>query len=242
MKKENIYLVLSILAASALATSKVRKEFRQKKFDDDIRGKIKYTKKVLILGDSVASGYGTKIGGITKSLQEKMNIHFENLVIENLGIDGLTTKGLLEKIESRVWDKKIKESDLIIMNIGGNDLLRMFNEAGPKGVIKNFPQVRSNFSKNIRAIVNELKGINPNTMIFMNELYDSMDKKNQFYGLSKIMITIWNSASSMENVVKVKTKIMKHKNGYWIDLVHPNEDGYEEMGDLIYQEIYKYLK
>lgn len=242
MKKENIYFALSFLLVSTVATSKVRKEFKLKKFGEEIRAQIVHTKKVLILGDSVARGYGTEIGGITKTLQEKMNIHFDNLVIENLGIDGLTSKGLLQKVKSEEWREKIKESNLIIINIGGNDLLGTFKTEGPKGIIKSFPQVRLQFSKNVKSIVNELKEINPTTLIFMNELYDSMDKKNQFYGLSKVMINLWNSASTIENVVKVKTKTMKHKKGYWIDLVHPNEDGYEEMGDLVYREIYKYLR
>ena len=73
-------------------------------------------KHIVILGDSVAYGYGTR-GGIAKYLKET----FPGSEVTNLGINGLTSTGLVERLKSDKWQHLIQTADLVLLNIGGND-------------------------------------------------------------------------------------------------------------------------
>jgi lysophospholipase L1-like esterase len=242
LKRDQTYLAFSLIATVALATRKVKREFNNYKFEQNIKQKIKGTKNILIIGDSVARGYGTTSGGIQKKLIEELSVHFENVQVCNKGVDGLTSKGLVEKIETEEFVMEIKKSHMIIINIGGNDLLVPFKEGGVKKTIKDFRKVRTGFGKNIRLIINTIKNLNPEVIIVMNTLYNSMDKQYSYYGLSNLLIGYWNSSAGIEGIIRVKTNSMKREKGYWIDLVHPDDKGYDEMGELICIQLIKYIK
>lgn len=83
-----------------------------------------------IIGDSIASGYGLDgyVSGDNysaenygKLLCDEYGITQENYY--NYAIDGETTKGLLAKLETGQYDEGILNSDVIVISIGGNDLL-----------------------------------------------------------------------------------------------------------------------
>jgi lysophospholipase L1-like esterase len=242
LKRDQTYLAFSLIATAALATKKVKKEINNYKFEQNIKQKIMGIKNILIVGDSVARGYGTNIGGVQKKLKEELSKHFEDIQVTNKGVDGLTSKGLIEKLETEEFIEAIKKANIIIINVGGNDLLVPFKEGGAKQTIKDFRKVRTGFGKNIRMIIKTINNLNPEVIIVMNNLYNSMDKQYSYYGLSNLLIGYWNSSAEIQGIIRVKTNSMKREKGYWIDLIHPDDNGYEEMGELIYNTLTKYIK
>ncbi len=83
-----------------------------------------------IIGDSIASGYGLDgyVSGDNYSAEnygrllcDEYGISSENYY--NYAVDGETTKGLLAKLETGQYDEGILNSDVIVISIGGNDLL-----------------------------------------------------------------------------------------------------------------------
>lgn len=93
---------------------------------------------ILILGDSIASGYG--LDGYTPGDNKSCNNYgsllaekygLTNETYRNYAIDGQTSEELLEKINSGLYDDYLG-CEVIIISIGGNDLLGILldNENG----------------------------------------------------------------------------------------------------------------
>lgn len=79
---------------------------------------------LVVIGDSIAKGYGStdyntdSFGAI---LGQKMSAD-----VTNLGIIGLDSSGLIEKLQTEKFQTAIKDADVICLSIGSNDLLKPF--------------------------------------------------------------------------------------------------------------------
>ncbi|MGN5651135.1 GDSL-type esterase/lipase family protein [Bacillus sp. Brlt_9] len=210
----------------------------RKRSDKKIKEKNTKIKGITILGDSVARGYGSKIGGFGHSLAEMISrTSQENIWIKNFGIDGLTSKQLLEKINEGSFDGNLKESDLIIVNIGGNDLLELYKQGGEIKVIKDFFTVRSHFKTNLSLIFNKLSELNPDALIVFNTLYNPIKEDSEFYRVADILVRMWNGVLSRSNHIFVDTFSLSKADDIWSDEVHPNDLGYVELANLIYNRL-----
>lgn len=185
-------------------------------------------KKIVIVGDSVAYGYGTK-EGIAKYLRKS----FPDSRIINLGINGLTSDGLVSKLSLGQWDRHIASADLALINIGGNDLLQGFRKFGTAGLVRNFKSIRLNYRKNLLAIYSKIRELNPEALIVQNDLYNSMKKEHQYHGLTQLLYRRWNRSIGERGVIISKTDKMGKKTGIWLDGIHPNDEGYRVMHELL---------
>jgi len=89
--------------------------------------------KILVMGDSIATGYGLdgydkgreNVQSYSNMLKDEfsseLKVGKEELI--NKAIDGQTSWELLEDIKKGEYDSYLKSSDLILISIGGNDLL-----------------------------------------------------------------------------------------------------------------------
>ncbi|WP_203339990.1 SGNH/GDSL hydrolase family protein [Planococcus beijingensis] len=187
---------------------------------------------IVILGDSVAYGYGTK-GGITNYLKET----FPASHITNLGINGLTSSGLVQKLQTGSWQKPLQQADLVLLNIGGNDLLRGFRDGGAKGLIRQFAILKRTYRQNLLEIYSMLRKANDGVIIVQNNLYNSMKKEVQYFGFTNLLFRIWNTAIGEKGVIVSKTNAMGKNPAIWLDSIHPNEDGYKLMHELLLQTL-----
>lgn len=185
-------------------------------------------KTIVILGDSVAYGYGTK-EGIAKYLRES----FPESRVINLGINGLTSDGLVSKLGSGYWDQHIASADLALINIGGNDLLQGFRKFGTTGLIRNFKSLRLHYRKNLLSIYSKIRELNPQVLLVQNDLYNSMKKEHQYLGLTKLLYRRWNRSIGERGVIISKTTKMGKNPAIWLDGIHPNDDGYRLMHELL---------
>lgn len=183
---------------------------------------------IVILGDSVAYGYGTN-GGISKYLKET----FHNSKVTNLGINGLTSNGMVERLRSGIWDNSIATADMILINIGGNDLLRGFRGYGAKGLVRQFSNLKRTFRQNLLETYQRLRELNKEALIVQNNLYNSMKKEVQYFGLTDLMLRLWNSAIGEKGVIVSRTDIMGKNPEIWLDSIHPNDEGYKVMHELL---------
>ena len=73
----------------------------------------------LVLGDSLAKGYGSTQGGFAElaSKQIEAQIH-KPITVENLGINGLTTDRLAKKVESEDVKQKLEQPILLQLILG----------------------------------------------------------------------------------------------------------------------------
>jgi acyl-CoA thioesterase-1 len=187
-----------------------------------------HIKNIVILGDSVAYGYGTK-GGISKHLKET----FHGSTVTNLGINGLTSNGLIERLRSGHWDRFIAAADLVLLNIGGNDLLRGFRNSGAKGLVRQFSNLKRTYRKNLLETYQHIRNLNEDILIVQNNLYNSMKKEFQYFGFTNLLFRLWNTAIGEEGVIISRTDVMGKNPSIWLDAIHPNEEGYKLMHELL---------
>lgn len=183
---------------------------------------------IVILGDSVALGYGTK-GGIAKHLKED----FPNSQVVNLGINGLTSNGLVARLRSEVWDTAIASADLVLLNIGGNDLLHGFRGHGTKGLVKQFSTLKRTYRKNLLETYRRIRELNGKALIVQNNLYNSMKKEVQYFGFTSLLLRLWNRAIGEEGIIVSRTDSMGKNPAIWLDSIHPNDEGYKLMHEIL---------
>ncbi|MBT2582166.1 GDSL-type esterase/lipase family protein [Planococcus sp. ISL-109] len=189
--------------------------------------------RIIILGDSVAYGYGTK-GGIAKHLQES----FPASEVLNFGINGLTSDGLVERLRSNYWQQELKKADLVLLNIGGNDLLKQYQNGGAKNLIRQFSALKKRYRQNLLEIYKQVKHENVHVLIIQNSLYNSMKKEAQYFGFTNLLFRLWNSAIGAKGVVVTNTRKMGKQPSIWLDSIHPNEAGYALMHELLLETLH----
>lgn len=221
------------------------------------------------LGDSLA--YGTGATG-NQGYVDKYKNHLEadnqtTVNLTNLGVPGWTSTDLLSALKTNAtFRTAVAQSDVITIDIGGNDLLRSvaFYKLGVCGGKKNnkcletsYKKLKSNWKK-IFSLVRKLRGKNPTIIRTMNLYYSSVNmdrgqdsysgdkyasdfdffnpyltKSNSYLGkaarnkkiLTADVHTLYNGASGTED---------PQAKGYiCIDGLHPNDTGYQIMGEAL---------
>lgn len=79
---------------------------------------------ILAFGDSLYAGYGlSQNDGFVPDLQKALNAAGKDVNVHNAGVSGDTTAAGLRRMDF-VLDSLSKKPDLVILGLGGNDLLR----------------------------------------------------------------------------------------------------------------------
>lgn len=103
------------------------------------KGKNASPKSLLIMGDSISTGYGLE----NYDLDKAKTSSYANLLAKefsltdtyiNTAVDGMTSAELLNNINEKKYDDYIKNSDVIVVSIGGNDAMDLLSEAFIKAV------------------------------------------------------------------------------------------------------------
>lgn len=82
--------------------------------------------RILALGDSLAKGTGDNTGsGFVKRTLDGLADHGGKAeLMGNMGINGLTTAGLQSKLKEEGMQYALRQANVILLSIGGNDLFR----------------------------------------------------------------------------------------------------------------------
>ena len=207
----------------------------------------------LAIGDSVIHGIGApKDENLVYQFSNKLGnqIH-KKIHFQNDGIDGITSGELKNLILKRKFDIEIKKADIITINVGGNDILRMVKGGNVYNALQNFGEIKSTFSKNLTDITARIRTLNPKATIVFLELYNPLPPSDQVYSLADKLLPNWNlqiykvAAHHPSSIVVDTTKVIngeKLKN-LSPDGVHPNSAGYAAISEqMIYQFKHQYRK
>ncbi len=165
---------------------------------------------MLVLGDSISTGFGLanykkgnnyNTNSYANLLAKKYKLS-QNSDYYNYAIDGQTSLELYSRVKSKNYDNDIKKSDLILISIGGNDLLsallQFINDTmgtsltGEESEVKfdfTAPDVLDKLNKmvvtisnnitklkgNLIGITDEIYEINPNAEIVFQTVYNPLD-------------------------------------------------------------------
>ncbi len=208
--------------------------------------------KMMYLGDSIAAGYGLEgykkddkyncrtYSNILKSKYEKELEGECGHTMVNEAVSGYTSSDLITQIQSGELDSELKDTDAVVVSIGGNDLLGiLFKLIDSLGIddINNFDvkdidfasaavallsmgseadKALEQFTVNIDIISSELKS-RTNGTVFVQTLYDPVE---YFDRLSVITDFTAQNIEKLNNIISEKSA-----NGYKVIDVAPRFKG-----------------
>jgi len=166
----------------------------------------------LVLGDSIAEGYGLKDKNnrYAKLVQKNYKIKNENFV--DLSKSGMTAHELSLNLNNSEYINGIKNSDLITISIGSNELLSVFTQIVEQVVLssstadlnvlsnsltkelqstssrKLFEESISVYKQSWDSILEQIKAINPNATIVATEFYNPYYNLEELGGISEYYI------------------------------------------------------
>ena len=196
--------------------------------------------KIAISGDSIAKGTGDeKTSGFSTYLPEYLN-ESKNISAYNAGINELKSSQLLEILKKGQLDSQISNSDMIVLSIGGNDLLTIYNvkDSQKLGTLKN---VQAQYLENLNNILQIIRDKSPNSLIVFPGLYNPQEGKTPF--LYTMLLNLWNNSTSKliskyGNTIFINTQDIFQSNikSYISsDGLHPNSAGYNAISQNIAQ-------
>lgn len=203
---------------------------------------------IIIMGDSIARGTGDETG---KGLSGYIPFYFRNLTskeiaIENIGINGLDSEGLLKQLQSGRTDKLIQVSDFIVISIGGNDAREILSVKDTSREDE-FNNILDRYILNLKESIKIIRTINSSCIIIAIEIYNPYQSENPYDG--GMLVNNWNFKTKRLigndlRAVSIPTfSMFKFNTGRFLapDGLHPNSAGYRMISDLISKSVESYL-
>lgn len=203
--------------------------------------KSKEGKSIVALGDSLTRGTGDPdgkgyIGYLTDQLQKKTK---EKITLHNLGIKGYRSGQLLEQIKQKEIERQIREADIIMVTIGGNDLFQ-----GGQAIMdlneQKIGEQKQQYLKNLKGILESLRSLNTEAGIFFVGLYNPFIDLNDAKTTTAI-VRDWNYETNQlldhypQTVFVPTFDLFQLKvNDYlYTDKFHPNAKGYKLIAERV---------
>jgi lysophospholipase L1-like esterase len=191
----------------------------------------------LALGDSITAGYGVgSLFSFPTLYGNYLRRHNQGLSVHNLGVNGLTTLGLLELLQfNRSLRHLVTRASLITITIGSNDLLHHLRNSNQAINTFQFPMLLGNMGKSLDQAGEVVRRLNPKAIVKVATLYNPMPAdlyaqyNEQVQGVidaANALVIAW--AKRYGFVVVNLVREIRGQERYLIgpDYGHPNAAGY----------------
>ena len=165
------------------------------------------------MGDSLTAGYGLPPEeGYVPQLQEWLQAQGQDVVIANAGVSGDTTAGGLARLD---WSLT-PETDALIVNLGGNDLLRGLE---PAEALANLDKILSTAeARGLPVLLVGLEALNnygPDYKASFDAIYPALAQKHHDLLYPDYFAALKSTGSDTQALAK------------WMqpDGIHPNAQG-----------------
>ncbi|MCD7033468.1 SGNH/GDSL hydrolase family protein [Metabacillus sp. GX 13764] len=230
-------------AAPASKTVQIKK--KEKPLQDFIRGDIS----IVGVGDSLTAGVGDDnkkgyIGYVQQKLMEEHNR--KNISLTNYAVMGYRTDDLQKRLKRQEVINALKGADIIMLTIGGNDLMKVVKDNFLNLTFEPFRKEQVQYVKKTSEIMSTIRKLNPKAQIVFVGLYNPV--KYAFPQLSEIDVIVkeWNNGAkeAVERDPNAKFVPIEdffssndEKGILYKDAFHPNEAGYQLIGERVYQDL-----
>ncbi len=213
-----------------------------------------------VLGDSIASGYGLE--DIHQSYASVISDE-KNYTLSNDAVPGHTTSDLLWVVcHEEVARKGLQKADLVIISIGGNDILQLLGNADmatlldiiSKGVNSQYVKDALQTAKEkLLYSCTEIRSLNPDVPIILQTQYNPLYAHNQYKQFASLadklvpMFTDLLDYVSQElgnihtaDIYTAFDNYYKENQNYSIiqaDGIHPSVEGHALIAQVILKEI-----
>ncbi|MFC9447660.1 SGNH/GDSL hydrolase family protein [Bacillus cereus] len=208
------------------------------------------TLQIVSLGDSLTRGVGDKegIGYVGRMKEDLQKDYKQKIALTNLAVSGAKMPDLLKQIEGSGAQYSIKQADVIVLTIGGNDLFPGWESLG-KIDLETYRPDTETFQNEAKKIIEEIRKLNTDSPIFWLGLYNPFEDVEDLKGSSNIVVD-WNAsleklALNDKNVYITPTFDLFQNRGkdlLYSDHFHPNEVGYTYMAERLVQNVVSKLK
>jgi lysophospholipase L1-like esterase len=202
---------------------------------------------IVAAGDSLTQGVGdsTNAGGYIPYLAEQLEKEktIKNANFENFGVRGNRTDQLLKRLENKDIQTSIKEADLVILTIGGNDLMKVVKENFSSLKLNHFQTEQLLFAEQLQEIFLSIRNQNQEAPIVLVGLYNPF--YNWFADVKEMnqIVDEWNGQSlsivgrdGNAYFVDIHDIFLNNEeNLLYTDYFHPNDRGYQLIADRIYE-------
>lgn len=210
---------------------------------------------LLLLGDSIAAGTGLVAPELCcyGALIAKAN----NYNYRNAAYNGQTARSLVWSLEDYNEEKympenirQIWESDIIIISVGGNDLLwgNLIEKIEQALIYNNYTMIDSlitEYKANIKSIVGSINKINPDAAVLVQTLYNPrFDILSEVYQYAADNINRVINEASLElpgyfYVVDVAEGLGRNPLYYSVDTLHPGKLGHYQIAKTYLNVLYE---
>jgi lysophospholipase L1-like esterase len=198
-------------------------------------------KTIVALGDSLTRGTGDVegkgyIGYLVEQLQEKTK---EKITLQNLGVKGYRSEQLLKQVQQIGVKEQIKNADIILITIGGNDLFQS-GQTVMELNLENVDMLRKQYLLNLEKIIKELRSTHTKANIFFVGLYNPFIDFKDAAIMTKA-VRQWNYETS-EMLDKHPQTVfvptfdlfqLKVNDYLYTDKFHPNTKGYKLIAERV---------
>ncbi|WP_071394489.1 SGNH/GDSL hydrolase family protein [Bacillus tuaregi] len=207
--------------------------------------------KIVALGDSLTEGVGdiSENGGyipyLVSLLEDENNI--KKAQIDNYGVKGFRSEQLVSKLQSDVEVRTaIQEADLVIVTIGGNDMMKVVRENITNLNMADFLNQRDLYKENLSVLLKVIRQENKHIHIVLVGLYNPFHQWFPEIEEMNEVVNEWNKHSQKILAQYPDTYFVDIMNLFkddeeellYTDYFHPNNRGYELIADKIYQVLH----
>lgn len=200
---------------------------------------------IVSVGDSLTQGVGdsTNRGGYIPYLKEIMEKekNIGTVSFDNFGVRGDRTDDLLKVLKEPKVISKIKSSDIVIITIGGNDVMKVFRDNFTNLKVDTFQAALNGYQKRLDGILKTIREYKPSIGIVLIGIYNPFSK--WFSDIKELdqIVQNWNNASEKTLMQYKNTQFVpvsdifenQNENLFYSDDFHPNDKGYKLMAERI---------
>ncbi|MGD7051198.1 SGNH/GDSL hydrolase family protein [Sutcliffiella horikoshii] len=208
--------------------------------------------KLVFFGDSLTQGVGDKSqkGGFTSIIKQHYEAkpYIDNVSVTNLGVRGNRTNHLLKRLEDPEVQEALAEADVIFMTVGGNDLMKVIRENFLDLTFSLFDKEQELYAKRLDSVLGEVRKHNDSSRIYLVGLFNPFYHFFQEIEEMNEVVTNWNATTisildEYPNTAYVPIQdifIDPVENLLDDDQFHPNQKGYQLIGNNIINEIKRF--
>lgn len=194
----------------------------------------------LALGDSITAGYGVgKDFSFPTAYAQYLRRHEPDLQLLNLGLNGLTSSGLLASLRQNSRLRYyVSQASLVTLTIGSNDLLQFIKNSSQVFNLAQLTLTLNSLGKTLCFIGEEIRKLNPRATLKIGTLYNPLpagpfvqysQQAQQILDQANIMILTWannygGNAAHIDREFRGKEQRLIGP-----DFAHPNVAGYQRI-------------
>jgi lysophospholipase L1-like esterase len=204
---------------------------------------------IVAVGDSLTEGFGdtSKRGGYVGILDRTLNEERQIATINNFGKRGISSTQLLQQLNKEEVFTAIKDSNIILITIGANDLLQVVRENIADLQIEDFAPKQMEFGKNVTRIIEQIQEINSSSRIYLIGFYNPFDRYFSDIKELNMIVDSWNNTTRLiserySNLTFIPTDDLfqdEEINLLAEDNFHPNYIGYHRIAARVLAYITK---